>query len=111
LELGERTRKWQICAGQNEGRHGSIWFPSPLYLLSLGVNRISTVQRTGKLFRGVNLGFTQDGLTQLISAHRPKLDSALKRAPIIRTRSRLCTIHPKRIGCGNSTPNGLTASC
>jgi Dyp-type peroxidase family len=36
-------------------------------------------QRTGKSFRGVNLGFTQGGLTQLIGAHRPKLDPAFEK--------------------------------
>jgi hypothetical protein len=30
LELGERTRKWQILAGQDDGGHGGISFP-PLY--------------------------------------------------------------------------------
>jgi Dyp-type peroxidase family len=41
--------------------------------------RKSLGQRTGKSFRGVNLCFTQDGLTQLISAHRPKLDPAFEK--------------------------------
>ena len=36
-------------------------------------------QRTGESFRGVNLGFTRDGLTRLIGANRPKLDSAFER--------------------------------
>jgi Dyp-type peroxidase family len=36
-------------------------------------------QPTGKSFRGVNLGFTQDGLTQLIGAYRPKLDPAFEK--------------------------------
>jgi Dyp-type peroxidase family len=36
-------------------------------------------QPTGKSFHGVNLGFTQDGLTQLIGAYRPKLDPAFEK--------------------------------
>ena len=36
-------------------------------------------QRTGKSFRGVNLGFTRDGLTQLIGVERPKLDGAFEK--------------------------------
>jgi Dyp-type peroxidase family len=36
-------------------------------------------QRTGESFRGVNLGFTRDGLTQLIGVERPKLDAAFEK--------------------------------
>jgi Dyp-type peroxidase family len=36
-------------------------------------------QRTGESFRGINLGFTRDGLTQLIGVERPKLDPAFEK--------------------------------
>jgi Dyp-type peroxidase family len=39
----------------------------------------SSGRRTGESFRGVNLGFTQHGLTQLIGAKRPKLDPAFEK--------------------------------
>ncbi len=35
--------------------------------------------RTGEPFRGLNLGFTKDGLTQLIGADRPQLDPAFEK--------------------------------
>ena len=35
--------------------------------------------RTGESFRGVNLGFTKDGLAQLIGAYRPRLDPAFEK--------------------------------
>jgi Dyp-type peroxidase family len=35
--------------------------------------------RTGESFRGLNLGFTKDGLAQLIGAYRPKLDPAFEK--------------------------------
>src|SRR5262249_13556209 len=36
-------------------------------------------RRTGEPFRGLNLGFTKDGLTQLIGADRPRLDPAFEK--------------------------------
>ena len=33
LELGERTRKWQICVGQDDGGHDGISFPPLHYQL------------------------------------------------------------------------------
>src|SRR5262249_25915459 len=35
--------------------------------------------RTGESLRGLNLGFTKDGLAQLIGAYRPKLDPAFEK--------------------------------
>jgi Dyp-type peroxidase family len=35
--------------------------------------------RTGESFRGLNVGFTKDGLTQLIGSERPKLDPAFEK--------------------------------
>jgi Dyp-type peroxidase family len=35
--------------------------------------------RTGESFRGLNLGFTKDGLTQLIGTERPRLDPAFEK--------------------------------
>jgi len=36
-------------------------------------------QQTGEAFHGLNLGFTKDGLTQLIGADRPRLDPSFEK--------------------------------
>jgi hypothetical protein len=41
LELRQRTRKWQICVGQDDGGHDGISFSDPtLPIVSLGVCRL-----------------------------------------------------------------------
>jgi hypothetical protein len=67
--------------------------------------------RTGESLRGLNVGFTKDGLTQLIGSESQSSIQRSKRVPITRKRSRLCTILPKRIGYRNSPQAGLMASC
>ena len=55
-----------------------------------------------------NLGFTRDGLTQLLGSNRPRLDPAFERGPIIRRQSQRLMTRPVPNGCEISSRIGST---